>query len=85
MLKSAELLSGALDSFREKCIEGIEANVEKIDEHVQRSLMLVRQLYACAACPTNLLVWFKPAGVISITGSIGAAEFLLVLQSELQS
>jgi fumarate hydratase class II len=44
VLKSAELLSGALDSFREKCIEGIEANVDKIDEHVQRSLMLVTAL-----------------------------------------
>lgn len=44
VLKSAELLAGALDSFRTKCIDGTEANVESIAQHVDRSLMLVTAL-----------------------------------------
>merc|ERR1719473_2518368 len=44
VLKSAELLAGALDSFREKCVDGIEANESRIQEHVDRSLMLVTAL-----------------------------------------
>merc|ERR1712072_1192008 len=40
VLKSAELLAGALDSFREKCVVGVEANKENIDQGVSRSLML---------------------------------------------
>ena len=35
---------GALESFREKCVDGIEANGDRIQEHVDRSLMLVTAL-----------------------------------------
>jgi fumarate hydratase class II len=44
VLKSAELLSGALDSFREKCVDGTVANVDNIAQGVERSLMLVTAL-----------------------------------------
>jgi len=44
VLKSAELLTGALDSYREKCIDGTEANVNTIAKGVDRSLMLVTAL-----------------------------------------
>jgi fumarate hydratase class II len=44
VLKSAELLAGALDSFREKCVVGVEANKENIAKGVERSLMLVTAL-----------------------------------------
>jgi fumarate hydratase class II len=44
VLKSTELLAGALESFREKCVDGIEANGDRIQEHVDRSLMLVTAL-----------------------------------------
>ena len=44
VLSSLELLSQALDSFREKCLEGLEPNREKIHENLNRSLMLVTAL-----------------------------------------
>merc|ERR1719261_2193342 len=44
VLKSAELLAGALDSFREKCVDGTVANVDNIAQGVERSLMLVTAL-----------------------------------------
>lgn len=40
-LLSANLLTGAMDSFREHCVEGIEPNVEKMQENLNHSLMLV--------------------------------------------
>jgi fumarate hydratase class II len=44
LLHGIELLSDACRSFREHCIEGLEANRERIDEHVTNSLMLVTAL-----------------------------------------
>lgn len=43
-LESANLLADAMDSFRENCVTGIKANVEKMKENVDKSLMLVTAL-----------------------------------------
>lgn len=44
VLRSIELLSIGMESFAERCVEGIEANVQRIAELVDRSLMLVTAL-----------------------------------------
>jgi fumarate hydratase class II len=44
VLRSVELLSVAMVSFTERCVEGIEANEEHIRDLVARSLMLVTAL-----------------------------------------
>jgi len=44
MLQSIDLLSSAMDSFRENCVAGIEPVQERIDELLHRSLMLVTAL-----------------------------------------
>jgi fumarate hydratase class II len=44
LLESIELLADACDSFRTKCVEGIEPNREAISRHVSSSLMLVTAL-----------------------------------------
>lgn len=44
VLESIDLLSGAMVSFTDNCVVGIEANVERIDEMLNRSLMLVTAL-----------------------------------------
>jgi fumarate hydratase class II len=44
VLQSIRLLSDAMCSFRLRCVDGIEANLERIDELVRRSLMLVTAL-----------------------------------------
>lgn len=44
LLRSARLLGDAADSFRQRCVEGIEANEEAIKRHLQNSLMLVTAL-----------------------------------------
>ena len=44
VLRSIDLLSTAMDSFRERCVEGMEPNRERIAELVERSLMLVTAL-----------------------------------------
>ncbi|HEY8074866.1 MAG TPA: class II fumarate hydratase [Labilithrix sp.] len=44
VLESVELLADACDSFREKCVVGIEPNRETIARHVASSLMLVTAL-----------------------------------------
>lgn len=44
LLHSIELLAGSCTNFRKFAVEGIEANEEKIAEHVQNSLMLVTAL-----------------------------------------
>jgi fumarate hydratase class II len=44
LLHGIELLSDACRSFREHCVEGLEANRERINEHVTNSLMLVTAL-----------------------------------------
>ncbi|WP_312265408.1 lyase family protein, partial [Oscillibacter sp.] len=40
-LLSANLLSDAMDSFRTHCVEGITPDVEKMEENLNNSLMLV--------------------------------------------
>ena len=44
LLHSIELLTDACRSFREHCVDGLEADRERIDEHVANSLMLVTAL-----------------------------------------
>jgi fumarate hydratase, class II len=44
LLHAIELLADASRSFREHCIEGLQADLERIDEHVTNSLMLVTAL-----------------------------------------
>lgn len=43
-LQSVRLLADVLDSFRVNCISGIKANKEKMEENLNRSLMLVTAL-----------------------------------------
>lgn len=43
-LQSARLLAESMDSFRERCVDGIRPNREKMRENVERSLMLVTAL-----------------------------------------
>lgn len=43
-LWSCDLLSGAMDAFRENCVCGITANREKIKQNLENSLMLVTAL-----------------------------------------
>jgi fumarate hydratase class II len=44
LLHAIELLSDASRSFREHCVEGLQADRNRIDEHVTNSLMLVTAL-----------------------------------------
>jgi fumarate hydratase, class II len=44
LLDSIQFLSNAVSVFEEKCVRGIEANTKKIDETVERSLMLATTL-----------------------------------------
>jgi fumarate hydratase class II len=44
LLESARLLADACDSFREKCIEGLELDRERVDQLLHQSLMLVTAL-----------------------------------------
>jgi fumarate hydratase class II len=44
LLHGIELLTDACRSFREHCVEGLQADRERIDEHVTNSLMLVTAL-----------------------------------------
>jgi fumarate hydratase class II len=44
MLQSIRLLTDVADSFREKCIVGIEPDRDSIKEHLEQSLMLVTAL-----------------------------------------
>ncbi|MCA0978311.1 class II fumarate hydratase [Qipengyuania flava] len=44
VLRSIELLAIGMDSFASRCVEGIEANEDRIAELVDRSLMLVTAL-----------------------------------------
>lgn len=43
-LQSARLLADGCDSFRERCVVGIEPNEERLAENLRRSLMLVTAL-----------------------------------------
>ena len=40
-LQSVRLLTDSLNSFNDRCVSGIRANREKMDENLHRSLMLV--------------------------------------------
>lgn len=44
LIESARILGDAAASFAERCIEGLEPNLPKIEEHLQNSLMLVTAL-----------------------------------------
>ena len=44
LLESIELLGDACDSFRTKCIDGLELNKKRVDALMQESLMLVTAL-----------------------------------------
>jgi fumarate hydratase class II len=44
VLQSIQLLTDACDSFAKRCVDGMEANRERIDHHLNRSLMLVTAL-----------------------------------------
>ncbi len=44
LIQSIRLLSDAMNSFNQNCIEGIEANPDRIKEHLNRSLMLATAL-----------------------------------------
>ena len=44
LVESARLLSDAMASFRKHCIVGLQANRERIDQHLRSSLMLVTAL-----------------------------------------
>ena len=44
LLHGIELLSDSSRSFREHCVEGLQADRARIDEHVANSLMLVTAL-----------------------------------------
>ena len=43
-LQSARLLAEGMDSFRERCVSGIRPNRERMEENLNRSLMLVTAL-----------------------------------------
>ncbi|HES58919.1 MAG TPA: class II fumarate hydratase [Caldithrix sp.] len=44
MIQSINILADACNSFREKCVTGIEANLKNINLHLSNSLMLVTSL-----------------------------------------
>jgi fumarate hydratase, class II len=44
VLNSVRLLADSMDSFRENCLDGIEANYAQIKKHLENSLMLVTAL-----------------------------------------
>ena len=44
LLRSIELMAIGMESFSERCVEGIEANEDRIKDLVDRSLMLVTAL-----------------------------------------
>ena len=43
-LQSAKLLTDGILSFEQRCVSGIKANKEKMNENLHRSLMLVTSL-----------------------------------------
>ncbi len=43
-LQSARLIADGADSFRERCVSGIEPNEERLQQNLERSLMLVTAL-----------------------------------------
>ena len=89
LLESIELLSGSCTSFREHCIEGIEANGSRIETLLDQSLMLVTALTpaigydrACAIAKHahNHQLSLKEAALV--LGEISAEEFDRRVQPE---
>ncbi len=58
-LQSVRLLSDAITSFNNNCIDGIKPNIEKIKENLDKSLMLVTGL--------NPFIGYEKAAVIAKT------------------
>jgi len=81
-LLSARLLADAMESFRVNCVEGIVPNAEKMEENLNRSLMLVTCLTpkigyeAAAKCAKKALAegTTLKAAVLSL-GLLTEAEF----------
>lgn len=73
-LQSARLLSDAMISFNDNCALGIEANVSVIQDHLDRSLMLVTAL--------NPLIGYENAAMIAKTAHKNG---LTLKQAALQS
>jgi fumarate hydratase class II len=44
LLHSIRILSDTCISFSEKCVDGLQANIDKISQHLENSLMLVTAL-----------------------------------------
>ena len=44
LIESAELIGAASDAFREKCVDGIEANVERASELLGRNIIIITAL-----------------------------------------
>jgi fumarate hydratase class II len=44
VLDSIRLLADAMQSFGQHCVQGLQANTEQLQRHLQRSLMLVTAL-----------------------------------------
>ena len=44
LLQSATLMADACKSFNDRCVAGIDANLERIEENLSNSLMLVTAL-----------------------------------------
>ena len=89
LLESIELLSGSCTSFREHCIEGIEANGSRIETLLDQSLMLVTALTpaigydrACAIAKHahNHQLSLREAALV--LGEISAEEFDRWVQPE---
>jgi fumarate hydratase class II len=57
VLESIALLSDACESFREKCVEGLELDEERVDALMRQSLMLVTAL--------NLHIGYDNAGLVA--------------------
>ncbi len=82
VLQSVQLLGDGCRSFARNCVVGIEANVEAIETHVQRSLMLVTALTpligydeAAAVAKQALREGRTLREVALELGVVGAAEY----------
>ncbi|MBV2353914.1 class II fumarate hydratase [Streptomyces sp. J2-1] len=81
-LHMAAILADACDRFREFCVEGVELNRERIEEYVNRSLMLVTALSPAIGYDKASAIAHKANDegttlreAALATGYVGAAEF----------
>ena len=44
LLESAELMASVCDAFREKCVEGIEANADRAAELLSKNIIIITAL-----------------------------------------